>query len=134
MTNLVAILLTGATNYEIASEFVLKGGAFRLLNKPCPPAELIENIESALLHYNQMIANDHTLGEIMNSVVRSFTSVLAAALPLYFGRSQRVMRMSTEIAKSGIEVNMEAGSGLCFFSSRLCHFLYLGCSIASLSK
>ena len=97
--SMVAILLTGATNYEIASEFVLKGGAFRLLSKPCPPAELIENIESALLHYNQMMADDHTLGEIMNSVVRSFTSVLAAALPLYFGRSQRVMRMSTEIAK-----------------------------------
>ena len=82
--SMVAILLTGATNYEIASEFVLKGGAFRLLSKPCPPDELIENIESALLHYNQMMADDHTLGEIMNSVVRSFTSVLASSSALVF--------------------------------------------------
>ena len=97
--SMVAILLTGATNYEYASEFVRQGGAFRLLSKPCPPDELIENIDAALLHYNEVVADDHTLGEIMNSVVRSFTSVLAAALPLYFGRSQRVMRMATEIAK-----------------------------------
>lgn len=94
----VAILLTGATNYDYASEFVRHGDAFRLLSKPCPPDELIENIDAALIRYNQILADDHTLGEIMNSVVRSFTSVLAAALPLYFGRSQRVMRMATEIA------------------------------------
>lgn len=97
--SMVAILLTGATNYDFASEFVRKGGAFRLLSKPCPPAELIENIDAALLYYKQVVEEDHSLGHIMNSVVRSFTSVLAAALPLYFGRSQRVMRMATEIAK-----------------------------------
>ena len=96
MTSLVAILLTGATNYDYASEFVRHGDAFRLLGKPCPPDELIENIDAALIRYNQILTDDHTLGEIMNSVVRSFTSLTATTI--VFCRSQRVMRMATEIA------------------------------------
>ena len=50
----VAILLTGATNFEYAAEFVAKGGGFRLLSKPCPPNELIEHIEDALFHFQQV--------------------------------------------------------------------------------
>ena len=101
--SMVAILLTGATNYEYASEFVRQGGAFRLLSKPCPPDELIENIDAALLHYNEVVADDHTLGEIMNSVVRSFTSVLAAALPLYFGSNQEVQNLESLYSKRKLQ-------------------------------
>ena len=95
----VAILLTGATNFEYAAEFVAKGGGFRLLSKPCPPNELIEHIEDALFHFEQVEDENHSIGNVMNAVVRSFTAVLAAALPLYFGRSQRVMRMASEIGE-----------------------------------
>jgi len=95
----VAILLTGATNFEYASDFVNKGGAFRLLSKPCPPQELIKHINDALTLHIKLTEEDHSLGMIMNAVVRSFTSVLAAALPLYFGRAQRVMRMASEIGQ-----------------------------------
>lgn len=95
----VSILLTGATNFEYASDFVNKGGAFRLLSKPCPPKELIIHLNDALVRHVQIVDEDHSLGVIMNAVVRSFTSVLAASLPLYFGRAQRVMRMASEIGK-----------------------------------
>ena len=95
----VPILLTGATNFEYAADFVAKGGGFRLLSKPCPPSELIEHIEDALFHFQQVEDENHSIGNVMNAVVRSFTAVLAAALPLYFGRSQRVMRMASEIGR-----------------------------------
>ena len=97
--SLVAILLTGATNFEYAANFVRKGGAFRLLSKPCPPDELSNTIEEALLYRSKVLHDNNSLDRIMNEVVRSFTSVLAAALPLYFGRSQRVMRMASEIGR-----------------------------------
>ena len=73
----VAILLTGATNFEYAAEFVAKGGGFRLLSKPCPPNELIEHIEDALFHFEQVEDENHSIGNVMNAVVRSFTAVLA---------------------------------------------------------
>ena len=95
----VPILLTGATNFDYAAEFVGKGKVFRLLSKPCPPEKLVESIEDALFHLAQIEDENHSLGATMNAVVRSFTAVLAAALPLYFGRSQRVMRMASEIGK-----------------------------------
>ena len=95
----VPILLTGATNFDYAAEFVGKGKVFRLLSKPCPPEKLVESIDDALFHLAQIEDENHSLGATMNAVVRSFTAVLAAALPLYFGRSQRVMRMASEIGK-----------------------------------
>ena len=96
----VPILLTGAANFEYVAEFVCKGEVFRLLSKPCPPDKLIENVEDALFHFGQLQDENHSLGSILNAVVRSFTSVLAASLPLYFGRSQRVMRMASELGES----------------------------------
>jgi CheY-like chemotaxis protein len=95
----VAILLTGATNFEYASDFVNRGGVFRLLSKPYSTKELIKHINDALALHIKLAEEDHSLGMIMNAVVRSFTSVLAAALPLHFGRAQRVMRMASEIGQ-----------------------------------
>ena len=77
----------------------VRGVLFRLLSKPCPPDELSNTMRELLLYRSKVLHDNNSLDRIMNEVVRSFTSVLAAALPLYFGRSQRVMRMASEIGR-----------------------------------
>ena len=95
----VAMILTGAANFEVAADAVRTGGIFRLLSKPCSGTEMKENLEEALRHYQTLRAEKDMLALTMNGAMRAMTSILAAAKPLFFGRSQRVKRMAFELAK-----------------------------------
>ena len=46
----VAMLLTGATNFDSAAQAVRMGNIFRLLSKPCNGEELKEHLREALRH------------------------------------------------------------------------------------
>ena len=100
----VAMILTGAANFEVAADVVRTGGIFRLLSKPCNGTEMKENLEEALKHYRTIRAEKDMLASTMNGAMRAMTSILAAAKPLFFGRSQRVKRMAFELAN---ELNLK---------------------------
>ena len=63
-----------------------------------------ENLEEALKHYRTIRAEKDMLASTMNGAMRAMTSILAAAKPLFFGRSQRVKRMAFELAN---ELNLK---------------------------
>jgi response regulator RpfG family c-di-GMP phosphodiesterase len=95
----VAMLLTGATNFDSAAQAVRMGNIFRLLSKPCNGEELKEHLREALRHYHTLRSEQDMLALTMNGAVRAMTSILSAAKPLYFGRAQRVKRLAFQLAE-----------------------------------
>lgn len=97
--DVVTMLLTGGANFNEVSDAVRKGGIFRLIGKPCPTKDLEENLNQAIKQYRTIRAEKDMLEQTMNGAVRAITSILAASKPLFFGRSQRVKKLSFELAK-----------------------------------
>ena len=95
----VAMLLTGAANFDSASQAIRNGNIFRLLSKPCNGNELKEHLVEALRHYHTIRAEKDMLAQTMNGAVRAITSILSASKPLYFGRALRVKRLAFQLAK-----------------------------------
>ena len=58
-----------------------------------------ESHEESLRHYQTLRAEKDVLALTSNGAMRAMTSILAAAKPLFFGRSQRVKRMVFKLAK-----------------------------------
>ena len=56
---------------------------------PAVERKMKENLEEALRHYQTLRAEKDMLALTMNGAMRAMTSILAAAKPLFFGRSQR---------------------------------------------
>ena len=79
----VAILLTGAANFDAAAQAVRTGKIFRLLSKPCNGEELKDNINEAMEHYRTLRSEKDMLAQTMNGAIRAVTSILAASKPLF---------------------------------------------------
>ncbi len=59
--NSVRILLTGNADLGSAIAAVNRGHVFRFLEKPCPTREVIAAVESALVQYRRITADQHLL-------------------------------------------------------------------------
>ncbi len=97
--DVVAILLSGASNFEAASNAVRNGKIFRFLSKPCDGVDLKEHIHEAMEHFHTMRVADEVLWDTMSRTFKAVTSFLAAAKPLYFGRAERVRRLASQLAR-----------------------------------
>ena len=95
----VTVLLTGHTDFESAMSAVNSGSVFRMLAKPCPPEELINALRASVeqndLIRSKRILLDKTLRGAVDALAHSFS----IAKPLFFGRAQRVRRLSNELAE-----------------------------------
>lgn len=96
--DVVAMLLTGATNFDSAAQAVRNGNIFRLLSKPCNGDELKEHLLEALKQFRTLRAEKDMLTQTMNGAIRAMTSILSASKPLYFGRALRVKRLAFQLA------------------------------------
>ena len=96
----VTMILSGGANFSEVSDAVRRGGIFRLIGKPCPTESLEENLQQAIRQYRTVRAEKDMLEQTTNGAVRAITTILAAAKPLFFGRSERVRELAFDLGKS----------------------------------
>ena len=98
-SGVVTMLLTGGANFDQIADAVCRGQIFRLLSKPCEKENLIENIKQGIKQYELMRVEKDLLDQTLKGAIDGMSTILAAAKPLLFGRSQRVKEISTNLAK-----------------------------------
>lgn len=91
------ILLTGATDLDLATQAVNRGNIYRLLFKPCPSEALIEAIDAGVAQHQLVVAERELLEHTLSGAVRALLETLALACPAAFGKTQRVKRLVIEL-------------------------------------
>lgn len=95
----VTVLLTGHTDFESAMSAVNSGSVFRMLAKPCPPEELINALRTSVEQNDLIRSKRILLDKTLRGAVDALAHSLSIAKPLFFGRAQRVRRLSNELAE-----------------------------------
>lgn len=95
----VTVLLTGHTDFESAMSAVNSGSVFRMLAKPCPPEELINALRASVEQNDLIRSKRILLDKTLRGAVDALAHSLSIAKPLFFGRAQRVRRLSNELAE-----------------------------------
>ena len=95
----VTVLLTGHTDFESAMAAVNEGNVFRMLSKPCPPETLIKVLRAGLEQHDLIKSKRILLDKTLRGAVDALAQSLSTAKPLFFGRAQRVRRLSIELAE-----------------------------------
>lgn len=95
----VRILLTGHADVESAIAAVNDGAVFRFLTKPCQTETLIRAVEAALRQHHLVVSEREFLRGTLRGSIAVLTEVLALTNPEAFGRSERMKKHMTEIAK-----------------------------------
>jgi FixJ family two-component response regulator len=92
------ILLTGATDIEVAAQAINTGDLFRFLLKPCDPEQLRAALRAAVeLHRLRTVERDLLQRTLLGSI-RALTEVLAIADPVAFGRIGRLKELTVAVA------------------------------------
>ena len=93
------MLVTGHADYHDAMRAVNNGHVFRLLDKPYAEQDLLDAIQAGT-RQRQLIESERVLlQETLVGAVNALTETLATVKPLFFGRAQRIKRLSGEIAR-----------------------------------
>jgi response regulator RpfG family c-di-GMP phosphodiesterase len=92
------LLLTGEPGRDAAVHAVNEGQIFRFLTKPCPPDQLRNAIDEAVVQHRLMTAEKVLLQETLIGCIKALIDVLAITNPVAFGRSKRVTRLATELS------------------------------------
>ena len=95
----VTVLLTGHTDFESAMSAVNSGSVFRMLSKPCSPDELIKALKASVEQNDLIRSKRILLDKTLRGAVDALAQSLSFAKPLFFGRAQRVRRLSNELAE-----------------------------------
>lgn len=95
----VTVLLTGYTDFESAMAAVNEGNVFRMLSKPCPPETLIKVLSDAVAQYDLICSKRILLDQTLRGAVDALAQSLSTVQPLFFGRAQRVRRLSNSLAE-----------------------------------
>ena len=99
----VTVLLTGYTDFESAMAAVNEGNVFRMLSKPCPPETLNKVLNDAVEQHDLICSKRILLDQTLRGAVDALAQSLATSQPLFFGRAQRLCRISNALAE---QVNM----------------------------
>jgi len=98
-SEVVTVLLTGYTDFESAMAAVNEGNVFRMLSKPCPPQTLIKVLNDAVDQYDLICSKRILLDQTLRGAVDALAQSLATTQPLFFGRAQRLRRISNALAE-----------------------------------
>lgn len=102
-SEVVTVLLTGYTDFESAMAAVNEGNVFRMLSKPCPPETLNKVLNDAVEQHDLICSKRILLDQTLRGAVDALAQSLATSQPLFFGRAQRLRRISNALAE---QVNM----------------------------
>jgi len=92
------ILLTGEPSRDAAAAAVNEGQIFRFLTKPCPPEEVRTAVDAGVIHHKMQMAEKRLMQETLLGCINALIDVLSMTNPVAFGRTNRVKRMTTELA------------------------------------
>jgi CheY-like chemotaxis protein len=98
-SEVVTVLLTGYTDFESAMAAVNEGNVFRMLSKPCPPQTLIKVLSDAVAQYDLICSKRILLDQTLRGAVDALAQSLATTQPLFFGRAQRLRRISNALSE-----------------------------------
>ncbi|WP_456406116.1 HD domain-containing phosphohydrolase [Thiolapillus sp.] len=90
--NTIRVMLTGNSDQKTAIAAVNEGDIFRFLNKPCPPQELAETIESALAQHRLVIAEKELLEKTLKGSLGALSEVLSLTNPEAFGHTAEIRK------------------------------------------
>lgn len=93
------VLLTGHAEVGAAIAAVNRGGIFRFLTKPCPPAELRAALEEAVVQHQLVTAERELLEQTLVGSIRALTEILSLVSPHLFGRATRIRQLAVELAE-----------------------------------
>lgn len=99
-TNLVAVMLTGLADVEVAMQAINDGQIFRFLTKPCPAMTLQKSLNDADKQYQLVTAEKDLLERTLAGSVKLLVDLLAARDPVAFGRSSSLKAMVSKISKT----------------------------------
>ena len=91
--DVIRIMLTGSTDFQLAMRAVNEGSIFRFLSKPCFPDDLSAALESALQQYRLINAERELLEKTLAGSIQMLTDILSLVNPTAFGRAARVKRL-----------------------------------------
>jgi CheY-like chemotaxis protein len=100
----VRMMLTGNSDQQTAVEAVNAGSVFRFMTKPCPPEEMVANLNAGIEQYRLITAEKQLLEQTLNQSLQVMLDILAIVNPTAFSRSSRVKKLAREIGdRLGIE-------------------------------
>jgi response regulator RpfG family c-di-GMP phosphodiesterase len=92
------ILLTGEPGRDAVVSAINEGQIFRFLTKPCAPEQVIAAVEAAVTYHRLITAEKTLLQDTLVGCIKALIDVLAITNPVAFGRSNRVKKLSMELA------------------------------------
>jgi CheY-like chemotaxis protein len=104
----VRLMLTGQADLSAAVRAFNTSGLFRFLTKPLRPTDLMAAIEDAIAQHRLLVAERELLEQTLAGSVRALTEVLALVSPLALGRSVRLKRYVSHLARAlGVDAPWE---------------------------
>lgn len=95
----IRVMLTGNSDQKTAMDAVNEGDIFRFLNKPCPPQELAQTIDSALDQHRLITAEKELLEKTLKGSLSALSEVLSLANPEAFGSTAQIRKQMCGILK-----------------------------------
>ncbi len=112
----VRMMLTGNADQQTAVDAVNHGDIFRFMNKPCPPDELANAVNSGLRQYQLITAEKELLEQTLHGSIKALADVLSLSNPEVFGSISRSKhRIENLAAELGLDAawQYESAAMLC---------------------
>lgn len=97
----VRIVLTGHGDHESAQRAVNRAAVFRYLTKPIRPADIVTEVQAALVHHGRGLGEDDLLDRTLRRSIDALIEVLGLVNPPALERSEKieyyVSRMASQI-------------------------------------
>ncbi|GFK92849.1 Hydrogenase transcriptional regulatory protein hupR1 [Fundidesulfovibrio magnetotacticus] len=95
----VRVMLTGHADMDVAIDAVNSGSVFRFLTKPCSMDQLTTAVDAALEQNRLLNLEKDLLRNTLLGSVSVIVEILSMVNPQAFGRSDRIRRLVTGLAK-----------------------------------
>jgi len=93
----VQIMLTGQADMGAVIHLINKGKLFRFLTKPCPPEDMMLNIDDAIRQHELVTAERELLGKTLGGSIKILADLLSLAKPQAFIKAQRIRSLARQI-------------------------------------
>ncbi|MBW2096203.1 MAG: response regulator [Deltaproteobacteria bacterium] len=97
--NTVRMVLSGHADLQTAIKAVNEGNIFRFLTKPCHPETLSKVLTTGIKQFRLVNAEKELLEKTLKGSIKVMTELLSLANPEAFGRSSRIKRQVTQVAR-----------------------------------
>jgi CheY-like chemotaxis protein len=108
----VRLLLTGHAAMDDAISAINDGHVFGYIQKPCPPALLLQRVADAVRQHQLQVAEKALLEETLRGSIKALMDLLALTCPVASGRAMRLGRyasaLADELQMDGWDIEMAA--------------------------